>query len=114
MHGTLFNNGGNTGGDDQAEENGDDVSSVIPSTYDRKTSSMWLMKGNISPQQEDMLTKLQDRNLHFGGTSKRCPHCSRGSKSVEHLATHCGGMLELYYKKRHDEVVRCIHFMYAK
>ena len=34
--------------------------------------------------------------------------------SVEHLATNCGGMLSFDYKKRHDDVVRCIHLMFAK
>ncbi|XP_040078325.1 uncharacterized protein LOC120850049 [Ixodes scapularis] len=68
----------------------------------------------MSPQQEGMLTKLQDRNLFFGGMSKICPHSFKGSRSVKHLATQCGGMLDLYYKKRHDEVVRCLHFLYTK
>ena len=77
-------------------------------------SSKWLLKGNISPQQEGMLTKLQDRNLYFGGLQVRCPHCNNGPKNVEHLATFCGRMLEFDYKKRHDEVVRCLHFMFTK
>lgn len=83
-------------------------------TYDQKISSMWLKKGNITPQQEGMLTKLQDRNLYFGGTSVKCPHCKQGRKCVEHLATHCGRMLNFDYKKRHDEVVRCLHFQFTK
>ena len=82
--------------------------------YDKKFSSLWLSKGNISPQQEGMLSKLQDRNLFFGGQSTKCPHCSTGKRSVEHLSTRCGGMLSFDYKKRHDEVVRCLHFQYAK
>jgi hypothetical protein len=81
--------------------------------FDRKSSSLWLTKGNISSQQEGMYCKLQDRNLYFGGET-RCPHCKQGPKSVEHLATHCGRMLNFDYKKRHDEVVRCLHFQYAK
>jgi len=80
---------------------------------DRVNSSMWLMKGNITPQQEGMYCKLQDRNLYFGGAT-RCPHCNKGPKSVQHLATHCGRLLKTDYSKRHDEVVRCLHFMYAK
>ena len=34
--------------------------------------------------------------------------------SVEHLATSCGRLLSFDYKRRHNEIVRCIHFMVAK
>ncbi|KAG0413870.1 hypothetical protein HPB47_008981 [Ixodes persulcatus] len=70
MHGILFNNGDSAYEDGRAEDNDDDNSSVVPSIYDRKMSSMWLTKGNMSPQREGMLTKLQDRNLYFEGMSK--------------------------------------------
>ena len=81
---------------------------------DVKQSSMWLSKGNISPQQEGMLTKLQDRNLYFGGLPNKCPNCRKGSRSVQHLSTHCEGMLSYDYKNRHDEVVRCLHFQFEE
>lgn len=92
MHGILFKD----------EEN----------VLDIKESSLWLLKGNISPQQEGMYTKIQDRNIFFDG--KKCPHCNQGPKSVDHLATSCGRMLNYDYKKRHNDIVRCIHFMYVK
>ena len=60
------------------------------------------------------MTKLQDRNLYFGGSSTKCPHCREATMSVQHLATRCGSMLNFYYKKRHDEVVRCLHFQFTK
>ena len=60
------------------------------------------------------MCKLQDRNLYLGGTSAKCPHCRKQPKSVHHLSTHCGSMLQSHYKKRHDEVVRCLHFQYTK
>ncbi|OTF80802.1 hypothetical protein BLA29_006388 [Euroglyphus maynei] len=76
---------------------------------DTKQSSLWLRKGNISPQEEGSLCKLQDRNLFYN--RMRCPNCRKGTMSVEHLATNCGGMLSFDYKKRHDDVgpnkVRC-------
>ncbi|MDE5978285.1 MAG: reverse transcriptase family protein [Turicibacter sp.] len=79
---------------------------------DTKASSLWLRKGNISAKEEGMLCKLQDRNIFFH--NKSCPHCHQGKMSVEHLATNCGRMLNFDYKKRHDDVVRCLHFMFAK
>jgi hypothetical protein len=82
--------------------------------YNIANSSLWLSKGNISPQQEGMLCKLQDRNLYFGNTATKCPNCRQGPKSVEHLATNCGRMLNFDYKKRHAEVVRCLHFQFTK
>ena len=81
---------------------------------DVRQSTMWLTKGNISPQQEGMLTKLQDRNIYFGGLSSKCPHCQTGSRSVQHLSTHCGGMLNYEYRRRHDEVVKCLHYHFTK
>ena len=56
MHGRLF----------QDEDNAADVT----------TSSLWLLKGNITPQQEGMYTKLQDRNLYFGGNQNKIPTLS--------------------------------------
>ena len=58
---------------------------------DTKQSSLWLRKGNISLQEEGSICKLQDRNVFFN--RMRCPHCKKGTMSVEHLATNCGGML---------------------
>ena len=81
---------------------------------DRSNSSTWLSKGNNSPQQEGMLCKLQDRNLYFGGASVKCPNCGKATKTVQHLATMCGAMLQRFYKTRHDEVVRCLHFQFTK
>lgn len=63
MHSILLNNGDSANEDAQADGNDDDNSSMVPSIYDRRMSSMWLMKGNMSPQQEGMLTKLQDHHL---------------------------------------------------
>lgn len=79
---------------------------------DVKQSSLWLKKGNISPQEERMLCKLQDRNLFFDKRS--CPNCMNRRLSVDHLATYCGKYVSFEYKRRHDEIVRCLHFMIAK
>ena len=80
---------------------------------DLKTSTKWLTKGNISAQHEGMITKLQDRNLYFGSSNIKCV-CGHANKSVEYLATRCGRLLNSDYKRRHDEVVRCLHFQYTK
>ncbi|OTF77079.1 hypothetical protein BLA29_004332 [Euroglyphus maynei] len=77
---------------------------------DIKMSSLWLSKANISPQQEGILCKIQDRNLYFNNTT--CP-CKRSLKSVDHLATRCGRMAHNQYKHRHDEVARSIHLFLA-
>ena len=82
--------------------------------FDQKFSTLWLTKGNISGKQEGMMAKLQDRNLYFGANNKKCPHCKTATKSVEHLATHCGRLLSFDYKQRHDEVVRCLHYHFTK
>lgn len=79
---------------------------------DVRQSSLWLSKGNVSPQEEGMLCKLQDRNLFWN--RNKCSHCKKSTVSVDHLATHCGGLLSFDYKKRHNDVVRCIHLLFAK
>ena len=86
------------------------------SPIDTIQSSMWLKYGNISPQEEGRLCKLQDRNLFFGHDSIQglCQRCRKHNKSVEHLATGCGAMIGYDYKKRHNAVVRCIHFLMTK
>src|SRR5699024_772951 len=90
------------------------IASSSPTTTLYSTNfSMRLMKGNILPQHEGMLCKLQDRNLHFGSQTK-CPHCKVKKMSVEHLATQYGRLLSFDYKKRRDEVVRCLHFQFTK
>ena len=79
---------------------------------DTQNSSLWLKKGNISPQEEGMLCKLQDRNLFHN--IQTCPHCHMGNMTVDHLATNCGKLLNHDYKKRHNDIVRNIHFMFAR
>ena len=64
--------------------------------------------GNISAKEEAYLCYLQDRNL-FGGAPGVCPHCKERTKSVDHLATQCSRMLGHDYKRRHNEVVKCLH-----
>lgn len=78
---------------------------------DVKESSVWLKHGNITAKEEAMLTKLQDRNIFYD--NKKCSHCNQARKTVDHLATQCGRKLDFDYKKRHNDIVRCIHFHYA-
>nr|XP_027199818.1 uncharacterized protein LOC113793939 [Dermatophagoides pteronyssinus] len=92
LHGVLF-------------ENEEEVIDIAGST-------IWLTKGMISPQEEGMLTKVQDRNLFFA--NQQCNHCGKAKKSVDHLATKCGRILDTDYKRRHNEIVRCLHFMFTK
>ena len=73
-------------------------------------SSIWLHKGINSPQEEGMYTFLQDRNFFLGQESKKkCPHCGKAIRTVDHLATNCGKLLPFDYTQRHNEVLKCIH-----
>ncbi|XP_029655769.1 uncharacterized protein LOC115229584 [Octopus sinensis] len=38
-----------------------------------------------------------------------CSHCKKCKKTIDHLATQCGKMLNSDYLRRHNEVVKCIH-----
>ena len=75
-------------------------------------SSLWLKKSNISPQEEGLLCKVQDRNLFF--ETRKCKHCSLTNVGVDHLATCCGRLLNSEYKYRHNDVVRSLHLMFCQ
>ncbi|XP_029656130.1 uncharacterized protein LOC115230029 [Octopus sinensis] len=76
---------------------------------DLATSSEWLSKGNNGPRSEALYCLLQDRNLFFTSMGSLCSHCKKCKKTVDHLATQCGKMLNSDYLRRHNEVVKCIH-----
>jgi ribosomal protein L37E len=77
--------------------------------FDVTESSMWLTKGNNTPQSERFFSYVQDRNILFGEISIKCKFCKEKSYDVEHMATQCKVLLKKDYTKRHDEVLRCIH-----
>ena len=78
---------------------------------DVKLASIWLKKGNNTPQSEGFYCYLQDRNIFFGQNKGKCNHCKAAEKSVDHLATKCGRMLHHDYLHRHNEVLKCIHLL---
>ncbi len=82
--------------------------SISNELVDIEGSSVWLIKRNISAKEEAHLCCLQDRNM-FDGIPGMCPHCKERTKSVDYLTTQCNRMLGYDYKRRHNEVVKCIH-----
>ncbi|XP_029657682.1 uncharacterized protein LOC115231939 [Octopus sinensis] len=72
-------------------------------------SAGWLVHGNNSARTEGMCCSLQDRNLFFDNGENKCNHCNSAKKTVDHLATRCGRMLNSSYLRRHNEVVKCLH-----
>lgn len=79
---------------------------------DMKMSTQWLKQGEVSPQEESVLCKLQDRNILF--RRQKCPRCKAKAHSVEHVATGCGALLHGDYIRRHNEVVKIVHYHVAK
>ncbi|XP_029654827.1 uncharacterized protein LOC115228368 [Octopus sinensis] len=73
-------------------------------------SAGWLVHGNNSARTEGMCCVLQDQNLFFDNGENKCNHCNSAKKTVDHLATRCGRMLNSSYLRRHNEVVKCLHF----
>ncbi|XP_029657681.1 uncharacterized protein LOC115231938 [Octopus sinensis] len=71
--------------------------------------SKWLSNGNNGPRSEALYCLLQDRNLFFASADSLCNHCKKSKKTVDHMATQCGKMLNSDYLRRHNEVVKCIH-----
>ncbi|MGL5690654.1 MAG: hypothetical protein ACRDD8_07515, partial [Bacteroidales bacterium] len=80
---------------------------------DIKNTSDWLKSGNIKPEEEGRFCFIQDRNVFFEEKT-RCPHCKESFKTIDHLATKCKKMLGHDYTRRHNEIVRCIHFMLSR
>ena len=58
-----------------------------------------------------MACYIQDRNVFFEQSRGRCQHCTKSTKSVDHLATGCDRMLAHDYTRRHNEVLKCLHLM---
>ncbi|KAI5180300.1 hypothetical protein PAEPH01_2732 [Pancytospora epiphaga] len=44
------------------------------------------------------------------GETGTCSYCKKCLKTVDHLATQCDRMVYHNYTRRHNEVVRRIHF----
>ena len=80
---------------------------------DKRSSTTWLRKGNTSPAEEAALCLMQDRNM-FWIQEKECPHCKLSEGSPGHIATKCKRLLPHEYKRRHDEIVRCLGMRVAK
>ena len=57
---------------------------------------------NITPRAKALMTFLQDRNF-FCEQTGQYTHCK--VKTVEHLSTKCGSMLQYDHMWRHNEVV---------
>ncbi|XP_029657451.1 uncharacterized protein LOC115231609 [Octopus sinensis] len=79
------------------------------SNVDVAESSHLLLHGNNSPRSEALLCFIQERNLFFDNVGAICSHCNSSKKTVDHLATRCGRMLNSDYLRRHNEVMKCVH-----
>ena len=56
---------------------------------------------------EASLTLLQDRNM-FWVNGNKCQSCNNAPRNVDHVATRCKRLVAHNYKRRHDEVLKCI------
>ena len=53
---------------------------------------------------------IQDRNLYYNNkTVAKCIYYNSVKMTIEHLATRCGKLLDRDYKRRHNEIIKCIH-----
>ncbi|CDR71844.1 hypothetical protein, conserved [Babesia bigemina] len=75
---------------------------------DIEASSLYLTCGILTPEEEANVAEVQDRNLQWMSSSKKCTRCNNG-KNVDHLATKCQKLLHLEYTKRHNEVAKRVH-----
>ena len=64
---------------------------------DENLSSTWLKFGKLNPRIEGALTMLQDRNF-YKKDNKKCPHCLRCKNNIDHVATKCDKLLNIYKK----------------
>ena len=54
--------------------------------------------------------------LHIGRTSESllCRLCGEKGESVQHLASGCKKLAQKYYKRRHDNVAKKVHWNLCK
>ncbi|KAF7684550.1 hypothetical protein TCON_0259 [Astathelohania contejeani] len=69
--------------------------------------------GNIGSRAEGIYCYIQDRNVFWRDDALQCQHCGKAKKSIDHLATGCDRMMGHDYTRRHNEVIRCIHLLFA-
>ncbi|MEG0362112.1 MAG: reverse transcriptase family protein [Longicatena sp.] len=82
--------------------------------YDSKFTSKWLHKGRHSPYMEALAHLIIDRNLQSTNEKRKCIKCNNAIMSVDHVATRCKVNLNLYYSKRHNEILKAIHLNIAR
>lgn len=88
----------------------EDVNSVL----DLEESSKWMKQGDVSPKDEGLWMKLQDRNWFHSEGHKQCHICRSKQITVDHLATRCERLVSTEYRRRHDDILKSIHMHIAK
>ncbi|CDR96944.1 hypothetical protein BBBOND_0308480 [Babesia bigemina] len=61
---------------------------------DIEASPLYLTCGILIPEEEAKAAEVQDRNLQWMASSKKCTRCNNG-KNVDHLATKWPSIVEL-------------------
>ena len=79
----------------------------------------WLRKSNLKRWTEACICSAQERVLRTNyvkfhidktGESPLCRMCRVENETVSHIASECKMLAQKEYKKRHDNVCRCIHW----
>ncbi|KAG0437890.1 LINE-1 reverse transcriptase like protein [Dictyocoela muelleri] len=74
----------------------------------------WLRFGSHSPQNEAYGFLIQDRHLAEFTRGKNCKFCAKALEGVEHYATRCGHLLHSLYTKRHNDILKSVHFAISR
>ena len=80
----------------------------------------WLTKGDLKRETESLLIAAQDQALHMNlvkrdiynmGETNKCRLCGEKLDSVIHLVSACKMLAQREYKRRHDKVYQCLHWL---
>ena len=83
----------------------------------------WLCNSNLKKETEGLVMAAQDQaisinyikaNIFHQGCSCQCRLCGSNNETVDHILSSCSVIAQSYYKQRHDEVAKIIHWELCK
>ena len=90
---------------------------------DKELSWRWLSKGDLKIQTESLLCATQEQALRINylkfhidetANSPLCRMCGNKGQTVQHISCECEKLAQKEYKRRHDNVVRKLHWDLCK
>ena len=64
----------------------------------------------MAAQDQALRTRYIQRAIDGTNISPKCTKCNQKDETIYHIASECPALAQNQYKKRHDTVVRAVHW----